>query len=93
MLFTNLLAGLGMNHSLAWFISQFLSILIFDVVLLVMIAYLLLADRKTTENAYVTAGPFAVMYPPDVRIDTKAKDRVVRLIAGSLERYLGQTPA
>jgi len=50
---------------------------------------LLLADLKTTPNAYVTAGPFAVMYPPDMRIDTKAKDRVVRLIAGSLERFLG----
>ncbi len=46
MLFTDLFAGLGMNHSFAWFLSQFLSILIFDVVLLVMIAYLLLADRK-----------------------------------------------
>ena len=29
MLFTNLLAHLGLNHSLAWFISQFVTILIF----------------------------------------------------------------
>ena len=46
MLFTDLFTSLGMNHSFAWFVSQFLSILIFDVVLLVLIAYLLLFDRK-----------------------------------------------
>src|ERR1700721_34057 len=60
MLFTNLFAGLGMNHSLAWFISQFLSILIFDVVLLVLIAYLLLADRKIWAAVQMRRGPNVV---------------------------------
>jgi len=60
MLFTDLFAGLGMNHSLAWFISQFLSILIFDVVLLVMIAYLLLADRKIWAAVQMRRGPNVV---------------------------------
>ncbi len=60
MLFTNLFTGLGMNHSLAWFISQALSILIFDVVLLVMIAYLLLADRKIWAAVQMRRGPNVV---------------------------------
>jgi len=60
MLFTDLFASLGMNHSLGWFISQFLSILIFDVVLLVMIAYLLLADRKIWAAVQMRRGPNVV---------------------------------
>ena len=60
MLFTDLFAGLGMNHSFAWFLSQFLSILIFDVVLLVMIAYLLLADRKIWAAVQMRRGPNVV---------------------------------
>ena len=60
MLFTNLLTHLGLNHSLAWFISQFVSILIFDVVLLVMIAYLLLADRKIWAAVQMRRGPNVV---------------------------------
>ncbi|HEY4078634.1 MAG TPA: NADH-quinone oxidoreductase subunit NuoH [Rhizomicrobium sp.] len=60
MLFTNLFAHLGMNHSFAWFLSQFLSILIFDVVLLVMIAYLLLADRKIWAAVQMRRGPNVV---------------------------------
>jgi NADH-quinone oxidoreductase subunit H len=57
---TNFLSGLGMNHSLAWFISQFVLILIFDVVLLVMIAYLLLADRKIWAAVQMRRGPNVV---------------------------------
>jgi NADH-quinone oxidoreductase subunit H len=60
MLFTNLFAGFGWNHSFAWFASQFLSILIFDVVLLVMIAYLLLADRKIWAAVQMRRGPNVV---------------------------------
>jgi NADH-quinone oxidoreductase subunit H len=60
MLFTNLFANLGLNHSFAWFLSQFLSILIFDVVLLVMIAYLLLADRKIWAAVQMRRGPNVV---------------------------------
>ncbi|HEU0161608.1 MAG TPA: NADH-quinone oxidoreductase subunit NuoH [Rhizomicrobium sp.] len=60
MLFTDFFAGLGMNHSLGWFISQFLTILIFDVVLLVMIAYLLLADRKIWAAVQMRRGPNVV---------------------------------
>ncbi|HVV26923.1 MAG TPA: NADH-quinone oxidoreductase subunit NuoH [Rhizomicrobium sp.] len=60
MLFTNLFAQLGLNHSFAWFLSQFLSILIFDVVLLVMIAYLLLADRKVWAAVQMRRGPNVV---------------------------------
>src|SRR3954462_4148018 len=60
MLFTNLLAGFGVNHSLAWFLSQAVSILIFDVVLLVLIAYLLLADRKIWAAVQMRRGPNVV---------------------------------
>src|SRR4051812_29706333 len=60
MLFTNLFAGLGLNHSFAWAISQFLSILIFDVFLLVSIAFLLLADRKIWAAVQMRRGPNVV---------------------------------
>jgi NADH-quinone oxidoreductase subunit H len=60
MLFTDLFTSLGMNHSLAWFISQALSILIFDVVLLVMIAYFLLSDRKIWAAVQMRRGPNVV---------------------------------
>jgi NADH-quinone oxidoreductase subunit H len=60
MLFTDLFAHWGLNHSFAWFLSQFLSILIFDVVLLVMIAYLLLADRKVWAAVQMRRGPNVV---------------------------------
>ena len=60
MLFTNLLTHLGLNHSIAWFISQFVSILIFDIVLMVMIAYLLLADRKIWAAVQMRRGPNVV---------------------------------
>jgi NADH-quinone oxidoreductase subunit H len=60
MLFTTLFGHLGWNHSFAWFASQFLSILIFDVVLLVLIAYLLLADRKIWAAVQMRRGPNVV---------------------------------
>jgi len=60
MLFTGLFSHWGLNHSFAWFLSQFLSILIFDVVLLVMIAYLLLADRKIWAAVQMRRGPNVV---------------------------------
>jgi NADH-quinone oxidoreductase subunit H len=60
MLFTHLFDQLGLNHSFGWFLSQFLSILIFDVVLLVMIAYLLLADRKIWAAVQMRRGPNVV---------------------------------
>ncbi len=60
MLFTDLFTHWGINHSLAWFISQAASILIFDVVLLVMIAYLLLADRKIWAAVQMRRGPNVV---------------------------------
>ena len=60
MLFTKLLTGLGVNYALAWFVSQAASILIFDVVLLVLIAYLLLADRKIWAAVQMRRGPNVV---------------------------------
>jgi NADH-quinone oxidoreductase subunit H len=60
MLFTGLFAQLGMNHAFAWLLSQALSILIFDVVLLVLIAYLLLADRKIWAAVQMRRGPNVV---------------------------------
>ena len=51
---------LGLPHGWAWFLSQFIMILIFDVVLLVMIAYLLLADRKIWAAVQMRRGPNVV---------------------------------
>jgi NADH-quinone oxidoreductase subunit H len=44
----------------AWFLGQFIMILIFDVVLLIMIAYLLLADRKIWAAVQMRRGPNVV---------------------------------
>jgi NADH-quinone oxidoreductase subunit H len=60
MLFTKLLTGLGVNYALAWFISQAVTILIFDVILLVSIAFLLLADRKIWAAVQMRRGPNVV---------------------------------
>jgi NADH-quinone oxidoreductase subunit H len=51
---------LGLPHGWAWFISQFAMILFFDVILLVMIAYLLLADRKIWAAVQMRRGPNVV---------------------------------
>jgi len=49
-----------MDYGWAWFLGQFTMILIFDVVLLVMIAYLLLADRKIWAAVQMRRGPNVV---------------------------------
>jgi NADH-quinone oxidoreductase subunit H len=51
---------LGLPHGWAWFLSQFAMILFFDVILLVMIAYLLLADRKIWAAVQMRRGPNVV---------------------------------
>jgi NADH-quinone oxidoreductase subunit H len=60
MLFTNLFAHWGMGHSLGWAASQFLTILLFDVMLLVSVAFLLLADRKIWAAVQMRRGPNVV---------------------------------
>jgi len=60
MLFTNLFTHWGMNHGFAWFASQFITILLFDVFLLVSIAFLLLADRKIWAAVQMRRGPNVV---------------------------------
>src|ERR1700760_4227436 len=49
-----------MAYGWAWFLGQFVMILIFDVVLLVLIAYLLLADRKIWAAVQMRRGPNVV---------------------------------
>ena len=49
-----------MPYGWAWFLSQFVMILLFDVILLVMIAYLLLADRKIWAAVQMRRGPNVV---------------------------------
>ena len=49
-----------MAYGWAWFLSQAIMILFFDVVLLVMIAYLLLADRKIWAAVQMRRGPNVV---------------------------------
>ncbi|HWX89158.1 MAG TPA: NADH-quinone oxidoreductase subunit H, partial [Rhizomicrobium sp.] len=60
MLFTNLFAHWGMGHSLGWAASQFLTILLFDVMLLVSVAFLLLADRIIWAAVQMRRGPNVV---------------------------------
>ncbi len=54
------LAGITLPHSWAWFLSQATLILIFDVVLLILIAYYLLADRKIWAAVQMRRGPNVV---------------------------------
>jgi NADH-quinone oxidoreductase subunit H len=49
-----------MAYGWAWFLGQFTMILIFDVVLLILIAYLLLADRKIWAAVQMRRGPNVV---------------------------------
>src|ERR1700709_680118 len=49
-----------MAYGWAWFLGQFVMILIFDVVLLVLIAFLLLADRKIWAAVQMRRGPNVV---------------------------------
>jgi len=60
MLFTNFLLNHGLSYGWAWGVSQVLSILIFDVTLLIMIAYFLLADRKIFAAVQMRRGPNVV---------------------------------
>ena len=50
----------GLPHAWAWFLSNAALILIFDVVLLVLIAYLLLFDRKVWAAVQMRRGPNVV---------------------------------
>jgi NADH-quinone oxidoreductase subunit H len=52
--------GATLPYGWAWFLGQFTMILIFDVVLLVLIAYLLLADRKIWAAVQMRRGPNVV---------------------------------
>ena len=51
---------LGLSHAWAWFLSNAALILLFDVVLLVLIAYLLLFDRKVWAAVQMRRGPNVV---------------------------------
>ena len=52
--------GGALSYGWAWFLGQFSMILIFDIVLLVLIAYLLLADRKIWAAVQMRRGPNVV---------------------------------
>jgi NADH-quinone oxidoreductase subunit H len=54
------LQSLGLSFNWAWFVGNAAMILIFDVVLLVLIAYLLLADRKVWAAVQMRRGPNVV---------------------------------
>jgi len=52
--------GIALPYGWAWFLSQLTLILIFDVILLVMIAFFLLADRKIFAAVQMRRGPNVV---------------------------------
>ena len=54
------LVGVTLPYGWAWFLSQAALILIFDVVLLIMIAFFLLADRKIFAAVQMRRGPNVV---------------------------------
>ena len=54
------IAGAAMPYGWAWFLGQFTMILVFDVMLLVSIAFLLLADRKIWAAVQMRRGPNVV---------------------------------
>ncbi|MBS0471407.1 MAG: NADH-quinone oxidoreductase subunit NuoH [Proteobacteria bacterium] len=56
----NWLQSLGLDYGWAWFIGQAAMILFFDVVLLVSIAFILLADRKIWAAVQLRRGPNVV---------------------------------
>ena len=60
MLFTHALQSIGLPYAWAWAISQIVTIVIFDVTLLVMIAFFLLADRKIFAAVQMRRGPNVV---------------------------------
>jgi len=60
MALVNTLFEMGLSYNWAWFISQTAMILLFQVVLLVLIAYLLLFDRKVWAAVQMRRGPNVV---------------------------------
>ena len=60
MIFTSAFQHLGMPYGWAWFISQVLSMLILAISLLLMLAYILLADRKIWAAVQIRRGPNVV---------------------------------
>jgi NADH-quinone oxidoreductase subunit H len=60
MLFVELLNGWGVPYNIAWVIGQSVGILILSVVLLVMLAFLLLFDRKVWAAVQMRRGPNVV---------------------------------
>ena len=60
MLFVSALQHLGMSYAWAWFLSQVATLLIFLVVLLIMVAFILLYDRKIFAAVQMRRGPNVV---------------------------------
>jgi NADH-quinone oxidoreductase subunit H len=60
MIFTQAFLHLGMPYAWAWFLSQVASLLIFAVVLLIMVAFILLYDRKIFAAVQMRRGPNVV---------------------------------
>src|ERR1700743_342522 len=60
MLFVNAFSSLGLPYGLSWFLGQAISILLLQVFLLVMLAFLLLFDRKVWAAVKMRRGPNVV---------------------------------
>ncbi len=60
MIFTAAFQHLGMPYAWAWLISQVITMAIFAVSLLIMLAYILLADRKIWAAVQIRRGPNVV---------------------------------
>ncbi|HWE05129.1 MAG TPA: NADH-quinone oxidoreductase subunit NuoH [Rhizomicrobium sp.] len=60
MIFTSAFQHLGLPYAWAWLISQLITMAIFAVSLLVMLAYILLADRKIWAAVQIRRGPNVV---------------------------------
>jgi len=60
MLFVDLMTDLGVPYSVAWVIGQSVAILLLSVTLLVMLAFLLLFDRKVWAAVQMRRGPNVV---------------------------------
>ncbi|HWY14935.1 MAG TPA: NADH-quinone oxidoreductase subunit NuoH [Rhizomicrobium sp.] len=60
MIFTSAFQHLGLPYAWAWLISQVITMAIFAVSLLIMLAYILLADRKIWAAVQIRRGPNVV---------------------------------
>ena len=60
MIFTKLFLSLGMPYAWAWTLSQIATILIFTVSILIMVAFILLYDRKIFAAVQMRRGPNVV---------------------------------